>query len=212
MQQQFDFGDIELANLVCRIDKLDPVAQAEAVVKHLDGYTQKELGGKLGKTRDWIAKRVQFMRALDKVTKAEQKEIKELVRCHTISMDVVILVVDLPPKQRKDILCQHPTVAQARRLVNGYHQNQSPEARLRVLEGELSKAYIELESLVEDVIRNVAFSHASCGKSLSVSLSKQVENFIDDIWHKNHRFGLKVRLGRDRTMDAEMLKQRISLP
>jgi len=69
MQQQFDFDDIELANLMRRIDKLDPVAQAEAVVKHLDGYTQKELGDKLGRTRDWIAKRVQFMRALEKVTK-----------------------------------------------------------------------------------------------------------------------------------------------
>lgn len=210
-QQQFDFGEIELANLKRRIDELDPVAQALAVVKHLDDYTQKELGEKLGKTRDWVAKRVQFISALRKLSSDKEREdVKELVRQRTSSMDVVIAVVDLSKEQRWEIFSKHPTVEAARRLVNEYHQNRSPEAKLKVLEGELPKAYIELEGMVEDVIRNVALSHASCGKSLSVSLSKQVEIFIDDIWHENRRFGPKVWVDYNRTRDAETLKQRIA--
>lgn len=83
------------------------------------------------------------------------------------------------------------------------------ETRLKVLEGELSKVYIELEGMFERVICNVSTSHAFCSRSLPFSLSKRVEKFIDDIWYKNYRFGLEARTD-DRMMDAEMLKQRIA--
>lgn len=55
MQMEFDITNLELANLKRKIGQLDPVTQAEKVVEYLDGnYTQKQLGEKLGKSRDWI--------------------------------------------------------------------------------------------------------------------------------------------------------------
>ena len=212
MQIEFDLTDYELENLKRKIDELDPVAQAEKVAEYIGkDYTQKQLGEKLSKTRDWVAKRVQFMRALDKLKGAERKEVKELVRNGAISMDVIILVADFPSKQRQTILSKHPTVSEARRLIDEYRQSQSSEAKLRVLEGQLSKAYIELEKMFANVfLSEVVTMHAICRKSISPSLSKKVEEFINDTWYQNYRFGLEVRIDPDRAMDDEMLQQRIA--
>ena len=93
MQMEIDLTDVEIAILKSRIGELDPVAQAEAVVKYLGkSCTQEQLGERLGKTRDWIAKRVQFIRALGKLPKSEQKETKKLVRHRTVS----ILPISMP--------------------------------------------------------------------------------------------------------------------
>ena len=63
MQIEFDLTDYELENLKRKIDELDPVAQSEVIVKYLGkNYTQRRLGKKLGKTRDWVAKRVHPVR------------------------------------------------------------------------------------------------------------------------------------------------------
>ena len=212
MQIEFDLTDYELENLKRKIDELDPVAQAEVIVKHLGkNYTQKQLGKKLSKTRDWVAKRVQFIRALEKFPKSEQEELKNLVRHRKISVEVIILVADFPSKQRQTILSKHPTVSEARRLIDEYRQSQSSEAKLRVLEGQLPKAYIELEIMFGNVITfGVATAHAICRKSISPSLSKKVEEFINDTWYQNYRFGLEVRIDPDRAMDDEMLQQRIA--
>ncbi len=194
MQMNFDLTDIEIVNLKRKIDELDPVAQSEVIVKHLGkNYTQKQLGEKLGKTRDWVAKRVQFIRALAKLPKSEQEELKNLARHRKISVEVIILVADFPSKQRQTILSKHPTVSEARRLMDEYRQSQSSEAKLRVLEGQLSKAYIELERVFSQVfLLSVVIKNAFCQKIISPSLTKKVEEYIDKNWYKNYRFGLEV--------------------
>jgi len=212
MQMKFDLTDTEIVNLKRKIDELDPVAQSEVIVKYLGkNYTQKQLGAKLGKTRDWVAKRVQFIKSLEKLPEAEQKKVKNLVRHHTISLDVVILIADLPKEQRWEILSKRPTVAEARRLIYEYRQSQSSEAKLRVLEGRLSKAYIELEKMFSRVLLwSVATIHGWCHRSISPLLSIKVEEFINEIWDNNYRFGVGVQVNVDREMDVEMLRQRIN--
>jgi hypothetical protein len=221
MQIEFDLTDYELENLKRKIDELDPVAQSEVIVKYLSkNYTQRRLGKKLGKTRDWVAKRVQFMRALDKLKGAERKEVKELVRkramrsttpsSRAISMDVVIVIADFPKKQRGEILSKHPTVAEVRRLIDEYRQSESSEAKLRVLEGELSNAYFALEGMFEWAFFNVELSRTTCVRNISATLKKKVENFIDIMWYKNKRFGFGVLISQDRIMDEETLNERIN--
>ena len=222
MQMEFDLTNVEIVTLKSKIGELDPVAQAEAVVKYLGkSCTQEQLsagvavsnfpGERLGKTRDWIAKRVQFIRALDKLPKSEQKEAKELVRHRTISMDVVILVADLPRKQRKEILSAHPMVAEARRLINVSKMSQSPKAKLRVLEDGLSPAYIALETIFGNVITlGVGTVHAFGSEIISASLYKRAEKFIDVMWYKNRRFGFGVLISQERIMDEETLNERIN--
>ena len=221
MQIEFDLTDHELENLKRKIDGLDPVAQAEKVVDYLGkNYTQRRLGKKLGKTRDWVAKRVQFMRALDKLKGAERKEVKELVRNGAISMDVVIVIADLPKKQRGEILSKHPTVAEVRRLIYEYRQSESSEAKLKVsaptpeagfrLEGELSNSYFALEGMFEWAFFNVELSRTTCVRNIPSSLLKRVENFIDIMWYKNQRFGFGVLISQDRMMDEETLNERIN--
>ncbi len=179
MQQNFDFTENELDNLRLKIDKLDLVAQAEVIVGYLGGnYTQKQLGEKLGKTRDWVAKRVQFIRALDKLPKAERKEVENFVRHHTISMDVVILIVDLPKEQRQEILSKHPTVSEARRLIDELNQNKSTTAKLRLLERSKSKAYSEIELIFKKEISYISNIKGECRDFISKNLNWKISNFI----------------------------------
>ncbi|MFQ5674681.1 MAG: hypothetical protein ACE5G1_02190, partial [bacterium] len=209
MQIEFDLTDSELVNL--KIDTLDPVTQAEKVMEYLDrNYTQKKLGEKLSKTRDWVAKRVRFIRALDKLKGAERKGAEELVRDGTISMDVVVLVANLPQDQRRQIISRHPTVAEARRLLYEYRQSGSSRAKLKVLEGKLSRAYLELEGMFEQAFFNLELSRATHVRNISSSLKKRVENFIDVMWYKNQRFGFGALISQDRMMDEETLNERIS--
>lgn len=202
MQTNFDFTDT--------IDTLDPVAQAEVVIEYLDkNYTQKQLGEKLGKTRDWIAKRVQFIRALDKLPEAERKEVENLVRHHTISIDVVILIVGLPKEQRWHIFSKCPTIAEARGLIDEYRQHLSPTAKLKVLENGLSEKYIVFERMVGYEIANLAVINDECSGVLS-SLHKQCVAFIAEVWDNNYRFGPPVQSDFDGNRAGEMLRQRIA--
>ncbi|MBC8233373.1 hypothetical protein H8E77_27815 [bacterium] len=197
MQIEIDFTEYELENLNCKIDKLDPITQAEKVMEYLGkNYTQKQLGEKVSKTRDWIAKRVQFIRALKKLSEAEQKKAKKLVQDSSISLDVIILIAntELSLKQRQNIIAKHPTVSEARRLIDEYRQSQSSEAKVRVLERQLSKAYIEFEEIVVDVLISLGMTRNYCGHDIPSSLDKEIVNFLKVNWFENYRYGLEVHI------------------
>jgi hypothetical protein len=210
MQMEFDLTSVEIAALKKKIDELDPVAQAEKVVDYLGkNYTQKQLGEKLGKTRDWVAKRVQFIRALEKLPKQEQEEIRNLVRQHSLSMDVVILVADLPKEQRQQIISMCPTVAKAKKLICVYRQGESAEAKLKALEGQLSKAYIEFEEMVGGDLFSFSLTHSSCGNSLPAKLNREIEKFLKKKIDENYRFGREVYKTAGKAKDMQMLSLRI---
>lgn len=193
MQMKFDLTDTEIVNLKRKIDELDPVAQAEKVVDYLGkNYTQKQLGEKLGKTRDWIAKRVQFIRAVEKLPKSEQEEIKNLVRHHTSSMDVVILVADLPNEQRQQIISKHPKVEEARRMVDELKQHESTEARLRMLERSKSKTYSEIELIFRKQISHLSNIQIVCSSFISSSLNQKIISFIKEKWTDNPKLNPNI--------------------
>ncbi len=212
MQQNFDFTENELDNLKRKIDKLDPVAQAEVIVGYLGGnYTQKQLGRRLGKSRDWIAKRVQFIRALEKLSEAEQKEAKNLVQGSKISMDVIILIANnkLSLQQRRKIITKHPTVSEARRLIDEARQNEFTPAKLRKLEREKSEVYDELELIFKKEISYISNIKMECRDFISKNLNQNISDFISEKWTNNYHFGLKPNIGAN-AMNEEMIRCRIA--
>lgn len=194
-QGEFNFGDIELMNLKRKLSSFDPVTQAEKVVEQLQaGNTQEQLGSKLGKSRDWIAKRVQFIKCLHKLPQAERKEARQLVAQRKISMDVIILVVDLPKKQRLFILSKHPMVAEARQIVDEFRQKIDPKAKLKVLENALSPTYLALEQTFASTIQwGIGTLRAYGPKSLSYEMMTQLNKLYDKLWFENYRFGANTQ-------------------
>jgi len=87
-----------------------------------------------------VAKEFGTKRALMKGT-GEKSDVEHPLFCVDVKLrkrwevdrwfDELRAYAALPVKPRREILSKHPTVKDAKQLINEYHQNRSPEARLK---------------------------------------------------------------------------------
>jgi len=186
-------------------ENLDLEDEARAIKKLKDtGITESQVGEKIGKTRGYVAKKLLYLRDLDKldelieekeINKDEAEKFKADVRRRTISPEVLRQAVKTDLRwARKEILEKSPTVEKARRMTRNRNyktQEADREEFEQKIWEEFKKLYRkkreEYVNLMTEGDRKQLDSVFKVLLHNRLSFSTMVSNFIDK-WKKKIRF------------------------